>query len=79
METSVEELGKRVDRLNALASKGVHAEVTEFEVNLCVLQTYALAGDLLRLLDATSAALSPAAAAADSDPPATPSSAPLPR
>jgi predicted subunit of tRNA(5-methylaminomethyl-2-thiouridylate) methyltransferase len=45
----VEDLGSRVDDLNDLASKGVHAQVTEFEVNLCVSRTYLLMSDFLRL------------------------------
>lgn len=50
-------LGKQVDRLNDLAGKGVHAEVTEFEVNMCVLNMYTVAGALLRLVDQTSGAM----------------------
>jgi hypothetical protein len=39
----------RLDAINALSSKGVHADVSDFEVNQCVIQTYLLVGDLLRL------------------------------
>ena len=46
---TVEEIGRRLDALNDLASKGVHAEVTSAEADQCVLQVYLLAGDLLRL------------------------------
>jgi hypothetical protein len=55
----VEDLGSRIDRLNDLSSKGVHAEVTEFEVNVCVSRTYMILGDILRLYTNLSAALVP--------------------
>jgi hypothetical protein len=47
--------GTRIDRLYDLACKGVHADVSEFECNQCVIQTYFLIGDILRLYDDTSA------------------------
>ena len=52
---SVQDLGNRIDRLYNLASKGVHAEVSDFEVNQCLIQTYILVGDLLRIADKQSA------------------------
>ena len=51
----VQDLGNRIDRLYDLTNKGVHAEVSEFEVNQCVIQTYLLAGDLLRISEKQSA------------------------
>jgi hypothetical protein len=48
-QASLNETGGRLDILNDLASKGVHADVTAAEVDQCVVQTYLLAGDLLRL------------------------------
>ncbi len=48
-QASLNEIGERLDILNGLASKGVHADVTAAEVDQCVVQTYLLAGDLLRL------------------------------
>lgn len=42
---------QRLGALNSLASKGVHAAVTAAEVDLCVVQTYLLTGELLRLSD----------------------------
>lgn len=48
------DLGKRLDRLHKLTHKGVHAEVSEFEVNQCVIQTYLLVGDLLWLSEGSS-------------------------
>lgn len=55
MMASITDLGHRIDALNSLASKGVHAEVSSFEVNQCVIQTYLIVGDVLRLLDGNSA------------------------
>ena len=49
VQATVEEVGRRIDLLNELASKGVHDQVTREEVDHCVLQTYLLAGELLRL------------------------------
>lgn len=43
------EIGSRIDRLNNLANKGVHAEVSENEVEWCIVQTYVLTGEVLRL------------------------------
>jgi len=51
----VRETGNRLDRLYDLTCKGVHSEVSEFEVNQAVMQTYFLIGDLIRLSDDTSA------------------------
>jgi hypothetical protein len=53
--TQVEDIGKRLGKLNILASKGVHTNVSEFEVNQCVIQTYVVIGDILRVRDQTSA------------------------
>ena len=53
----INDLGNRVDRTYALTSKGVHADVPEFEVNQCVIQTWLLIGDILRLADGESAIL----------------------
>jgi hypothetical protein len=54
-----EKLGRRVDRLYELSSKGVHSDVSSFEVQQCVLQTYLLIGDLLRLSEGNSGLESP--------------------
>jgi hypothetical protein len=47
----INQLGNQVDRLNELAAKGIHADVTEFEVNMCVLNLYNVTGAMLRLRD----------------------------
>ena len=51
----VSDLGSRIDRLYEFTNKGVHADVSEFEVDQCVIQTYLLVGDLLRITDQESA------------------------
>lgn len=50
-QASVEELGARLDAINDLAAKGVHADVSSAEVDQCIVQTYMLTGDLLRLAE----------------------------
>lgn len=45
------QIGERLAPLNDLASKGVHATVTADEVDQCLIHTYLLVGDLLRLAD----------------------------
>jgi hypothetical protein len=51
----VKDTGNRIDRLYELDSKGVHADVSEFEVNQAVIQTYLLVGDILRIAEQDSA------------------------
>lgn len=51
----INDLGNRIDRIYDLSCKGVHNDVSEFEVNQCVIQTYILIGDILRLADQDSA------------------------
>lgn len=55
----IEDFGRRLSALNELASKGVHAQVTQTEVDVCLIRTYLIAGDLLRLRAGSSAALQP--------------------
>jgi hypothetical protein len=52
---SVQDLGNRIDRLYELTNKGIHADVSNFEVNQCLIQTYILVGDILRIADKQSA------------------------
>lgn len=42
---------ERFDALDALSSKGVHAEVGLAEAEMCAIGTYLAAGELLRLLE----------------------------
>lgn len=48
------ETGRRVDALYNLASQGVHDTVTGDQVDQCVLQTYLLVGQILKLRDSLS-------------------------
>lgn len=54
LQATLNDLGKRLNSLDALASKGVHADPSMAEAQTCVLQTYFLAGDLLSLAEGTS-------------------------
>jgi hypothetical protein len=51
LETQVKEIGNRLDRLHNLSHKGVPAEVSRFEVNQAIIQTYLIIGDILRIAD----------------------------
>jgi hypothetical protein len=48
---SVEDIGNRLDRLNEFSSKGVHGDVSEFEVRHCIIQTFLVVGDILHLIE----------------------------
>jgi hypothetical protein len=54
LQATLSDLGTRIDRVYELSCKGVHAEVSEFELNQCVIQTYLLVGDILRLTESDS-------------------------
>lgn len=56
LNVTISDLGGRIDRIYELSCKGVHDEVSPFEVNQCVIQTYLLVGDILRLADSDSGA-----------------------
>jgi hypothetical protein len=56
LQGEIDHLGPTIDRLNELSSKGVHDQVTAFEVNACVISMYSLVGALLRLHEQDSAA-----------------------
>jgi hypothetical protein len=49
VQAVLNDVAGRLDALNALASKGVHADVTTYEVDTCVVQTYLVVADLLRI------------------------------
>lgn len=51
-QASLNDLSVRLDALNSLASKGVHAPaIGLFEARHCAMQTYLVVGDLLRFED----------------------------
>jgi hypothetical protein len=43
------DVGARLSALNDLASKGVHVDVTTYEVDTCVVQTYLVVADVLHI------------------------------
>ncbi len=49
LETQIDDLARRFRGLGEASSRGVHADVSEFELNQAVIQTYLTIGDLLRL------------------------------
>lgn len=49
VQAALKDVGTRLTALNDLASKGVHAEVTTYEVDTCVVQTYLVVADVLRI------------------------------
>jgi len=53
---TLQDFGARIDAAYAMANKGVHAEVSQAEVDTCVMQTYLLAGELLRIFEDASQA-----------------------
>lgn len=55
--------GKRITNLDSMANKGVHSDVTAAEAEQCVIWSFMLTADLLRIADGTSADLAVAASA----------------
>jgi hypothetical protein len=53
-QATLDQLGRRLRALDGLASKGVHDSVTALEVDTCVIQTYLMVGDVLRIRDSRS-------------------------
>lgn len=51
----IELLINKIEKLYDLTCKGPHAEISEFEINQCVIQTYLLTGDILRISENESA------------------------
>jgi hypothetical protein len=49
VQAALKDVGTRLTALNDLASKGVHAQVTAYEVDTCVVQTYLVVADVLRI------------------------------
>ena len=51
LNQNIEDLVKRIEKINELACKGVHGKVSEMETNQCVIQMYIVLGDLIRTVD----------------------------
>lgn len=49
LKTQLDDLARRFTGISEAGSRGVHADVTEFELNQTVIQTYLTIGDLLRI------------------------------
>lgn len=49
VQAALKDVDTRLHALNELASKGVHADVTTYEVDTCVVQTYLVVADVLRI------------------------------
>lgn len=64
IKDTIASFGSRLKSLDSLASKGVHDKVTVAEAETCVVWTYMLAADLLRVADGTSTVLAPASESA---------------
>jgi hypothetical protein len=56
VQATLQDVDARLKALNDLASKGVHADVTTYEVDTCVVQTYLLVADVLRIRERASSA-----------------------
>ncbi|MEV4952179.1 hypothetical protein [Paenarthrobacter nitroguajacolicus] len=57
VEETTNSLGNRLNKLNSLASKGVHQEVTLIEAESCLMWTFFLTADFLRIEDGSSGLL----------------------
>lgn len=57
LQATLDGLGARLKSLDALASKGVHDEVSASEAETCIIWTYLLAADIVRIADGSSALL----------------------
>ena len=65
IQRTLDSLGARLSSLDSLASKGVHDEVSAAEAETCIMWTYLLAADIVRIADGSSALL----VADDNEPP----------
>lgn len=48
---TLKDFGDRIDTVYALTNKGVHDDVAQAEVDTCVMQTYLLVGEILRIFE----------------------------
>lgn len=55
VQATLKDVDARLSALNDLASKGVHADVTTYEVDTCVVQTYLVVADVLRIRERATA------------------------
>jgi hypothetical protein len=57
LQAGLDALGRRLQAVNALASRGVHSSVPPEEAHSCFAQTYLLSAKILRIRDRTSGGL----------------------
>jgi len=57
LQATIDSLGSRLKSLESLASKGVHDRVSAAEAETCIVWTYLLVADILRIADGSSALL----------------------
>lgn len=57
LDMTLDTMEKRAKVLNDLASKGVHAEIDEMELEVTIVQTYFLGGELVALAPGVEAAI----------------------
>ncbi|MBB5854034.1 hypothetical protein ACFQ05_12055 [Amycolatopsis umgeniensis] len=57
LQKTLDSLGARLKSLDSLASKGVHDNVSAAEAETCIVWTYLLAADIVRVADGSSALL----------------------
>jgi len=67
LEAEIDSVVSRVEALDALASKGVHADVNERDLELAIVRTYLLAGDLLSLVSSPDDTIATAPPAVDAE------------
>jgi len=51
---TLQDFGSRIDTVYSLTNKGVHSDVAQAEVDTCVMQTYLLTGEILRIFEDSS-------------------------
>ena len=49
LQANLGELGAKLSAIDGLANKGVHASVSTAEVEVCIVQTYLVIGEILRV------------------------------
>ncbi|MDP8262376.1 MAG: hypothetical protein P9M13_03635 [Candidatus Ancaeobacter aquaticus] len=49
LKSKVEDLGHRVEAIYNITNKGIHNEINQLDVNMCIIDTYLLLGGLLQM------------------------------
>jgi hypothetical protein len=48
---TLQDFGSRIDTAYSLTNRGVHDDVVQAEVDTCVMQTYLLVGEIIRIFE----------------------------